>query len=61
MNSVNLSKYKIIIYGILINLVDDLTACWADNQGSLFPNFQTDYDGYRRLRDRLLCKVNQSK
>ena len=59
MNSVNFSKYKIIIYNFLINLVDDLIVCWEDNQGSLFPNFQTDYDEYRKLKiDCSLKSIN---
>lgn len=49
MDSVNFSKYKIIAYGFLINLFDDLAVCWKDNQGSLFPNIKTDYDEYRQL------------
>ena len=50
MNYLNFSKYKLIIFSLLINLADDLIACWKDDQGLLFPNFQTDYDEYRKLK-----------
>lgn len=50
MTYLNVSKFKIMVYSFLINLADDLIACWRDNQGSLFPNFQTDYVEYRKLK-----------
>ena len=50
MNYLNLSKLKVTIFSLSINLADDLIACWRDNQGCLFPNFKTDYDEYRGLK-----------
>ena len=50
MNYLNLSKLKVTIFSLSINLVDDIIACLNDNQGCLFPNFNTDYDEYRGLK-----------
>ena len=50
MNLADFSKFKVTIHCLLIGLADDLFACWDDNQGSLFPDFQTDYDEYMRLK-----------
>ena len=50
MNYLNLSKLKVTIFSLSINLVDDIIVCLNDNQGCLFPNFNTDYDEYRGLK-----------